>query len=254
MSATVCAFCSHSNPAGSSYCNECGAALKLILCRQCDAINHRSEPTCHKCGADLRSASASGVVSNPAQIDEPRAVAEPTPVTPRSAASTRNAAVVALIVIGLVTAASFAYHTRDAAPPVSSTLPISAAIPEAPPAADVLETNHEADPASKTISATAGDSNVESPNEPVEGPSPMTAPPPAESAAAAKVAPEVPPQRPKDREATARPKSATTPPAVPPLLRPPTQDSTASLRPITSCSDAVAALGLCNRNNREEGK
>jgi len=251
MAATVCAFCSHSNPAGSSFCNECGAALKLVLCGQCDAVNHRSDPNCHKCGADLRSASTSTPVSNDhAPVAEPVAAAKP--AQPPIGASKRNAAVVALILIGLAAAASFTYYNRGAVVPMSSALPVSAAIPEVQNAPDAPNTSQQAEAEAKSGSANATDTNGESSNDLADMPAPTPVSP--EPAAAVKNAADDPPQRPKERQASTRPKSAATVPTVPAELRPPPQDSAASLQPAASCTDAVAALGLCNRNNREEGK
>jgi len=251
MVATVCAFCSHSNAAGSSFCNDCGAALKLILCPRCEAVNHRSDPHCHKCGADLHGAPTSATASNDhAPVDEPVAAAEPP--APPIAAPTRNVAAVALIVIGLAAAASFAYYHRDADVPVSSALPVSAAIPEVLQAAVAPDTTQAAETQPKSSPAIVSDANGESSNDSADAPAPAPVPP--EPATAAKNTADARPQRPRDREASSRPKAAATVPVVPPELRPPPQNSAANLRPAASCTDAVAALGLCNRSNREEGR
>ena len=53
MPAALCAFCNHTNVAGSKFCSECGAALRLTLCPECEAVNDRTRTHCYKCGADL---------------------------------------------------------------------------------------------------------------------------------------------------------------------------------------------------------
>jgi hypothetical protein len=53
MSAALCAFCNHANAAGSKFCSECGAALRLTLCPECEAVNDRTGTECYKCGANL---------------------------------------------------------------------------------------------------------------------------------------------------------------------------------------------------------
>lgn len=52
-SAFQCLFCNHLNPAGASFCNECGSQLQLQQCDLCGSINKRSARVCYKCGAAL---------------------------------------------------------------------------------------------------------------------------------------------------------------------------------------------------------
>jgi len=58
MSPAVCTFCSNANPSGSAFCNECGAALNLMLCKACEAVNDRSATHCYNCGSELSPASS----------------------------------------------------------------------------------------------------------------------------------------------------------------------------------------------------
>ena len=51
-----CNFCTHGNPDGSKFCNECGAQLNLAPCSRCDAVNTASARLCFQCGALLSSA------------------------------------------------------------------------------------------------------------------------------------------------------------------------------------------------------
>lgn len=55
-----CLFCNHLNPAGASFCNNCGSQLHLQPCDRCGAFNKRTEKGCHKCGASFTLPAASG--------------------------------------------------------------------------------------------------------------------------------------------------------------------------------------------------
>ncbi|MBU3996845.1 zinc ribbon domain-containing protein [Rhodoferax sp.] len=56
-----CLFCKHLNPAGASFCNDCGSQLNLQPCGQCGAIDDRAAKHCYKCGADFSLPAASGL-------------------------------------------------------------------------------------------------------------------------------------------------------------------------------------------------
>ena len=60
-----CSFCSHPNPAGSRFCNQCGSPLNLTPCSVCDAVNDLEAVHCHQCGATLRTEA----VSEPAAVN-----------------------------------------------------------------------------------------------------------------------------------------------------------------------------------------
>lgn len=51
MSRATCLFCSHDNPPGARFCNECGSPLHLKLCRECEAVCNSGDTTCNRCGA-----------------------------------------------------------------------------------------------------------------------------------------------------------------------------------------------------------
>ena len=55
MILTRCPFCTHSNPAGARFCNECGSPLHLLPCEHCGAVNDVLSRDCYRCGAPLRS-------------------------------------------------------------------------------------------------------------------------------------------------------------------------------------------------------
>lgn len=56
-----CLFCKHINPAGASFCNDCGSQLNLQPCGQCGAIDDRAAKHCYKCGADFTLPAAPGL-------------------------------------------------------------------------------------------------------------------------------------------------------------------------------------------------
>jgi hypothetical protein len=49
-----CPFCTHTNPSGARFCNECGSPLYLRPCEHCEAVNDVLSRSCHRCGAPLR--------------------------------------------------------------------------------------------------------------------------------------------------------------------------------------------------------
>jgi hypothetical protein len=53
MSTLSCTFCTHPNPEGSKFCNECGSPLHLAPCPHCQAVNDVSAAQCFQCGAAL---------------------------------------------------------------------------------------------------------------------------------------------------------------------------------------------------------
>ncbi len=55
MTLAPCPFCTHSNPAGARFCNECGSPLHLLPCEHCEAVNDALSRDCYRCGAPLRS-------------------------------------------------------------------------------------------------------------------------------------------------------------------------------------------------------
>lgn len=60
-----CLFCKHLNPAGASFCNDCGSQLNLQPCDRCGAIDNRAAKNCYKCGAEFTLPAAPGLNSLP---------------------------------------------------------------------------------------------------------------------------------------------------------------------------------------------
>ena len=48
-----CLFCKHQNPAGATFCNECGTQLNLQPCNHCGAVNFRAARNCQQCHLEL---------------------------------------------------------------------------------------------------------------------------------------------------------------------------------------------------------
>ena len=94
-----CAFCQHANPAGSTFCNECGSALRLKPCERCDAINDHDATNCHQCGAGFDDGLALDSTVSPARpspAEEPSpSVVRPFEAAPADQARLRNAVAVA---------------------------------------------------------------------------------------------------------------------------------------------------------------
>ena len=71
MLSLCCSFCQHANPADAKYCNECGGALRLKPCVRCDAINAQDATQCHHCGGDFtQSQSTAATVTSTAAEQE----------------------------------------------------------------------------------------------------------------------------------------------------------------------------------------
>ena len=295
MPAKLCAFCSHANPEGSRFCNECGAAFDLNLCGNCEAINHHSAVICHKCGAELPNASSIQTVTNDPGLGESvgqpvtTVIAAMSPATeeaiPAQEATApfslrrRGAAFVALPLIAAA-AVYYAYHNRGVVAPESSSVRHSAAITQGSPGTGVSEVGGIKETREETIATSPADTKAKLPSQlstddgpaqiepataeskpdnapatqssPEEQRQPTSSPPAAESTKNARSGP-LP--KPRDRvgsvPATKSGPGASTAPLP---LRPPPPGAAAISQPPAACSDAVAALGLCKRNNPDEGK
>jgi ribosomal protein L40E len=82
-----CLFCNHLNPAGASFCNNCGSELHLQPCDRCGALNKRTEKGCHKCGASFTLPAASARNGSVPALTE----VEPANLPPgQGAAATQN--------------------------------------------------------------------------------------------------------------------------------------------------------------------
>jgi hypothetical protein len=102
----VCPSCAHANPAGSRFCNRCGAPVDFRACGACDAVNATAAAQCHKCGAPL-------------------AVATPTRTITAATATTTSIVLALAGLVGLSALLFFAYQEDpQAAGPEPALLPI----------------------------------------------------------------------------------------------------------------------------------
>lgn len=70
MAGLACNFCTHGNPEGSKFCNECGSPLNLTLCFRCEAINATSATRCYRCGGPLPSGETEEMAIPPTVLTE----------------------------------------------------------------------------------------------------------------------------------------------------------------------------------------
>jgi len=231
---TRCPYCAHVSPDDSKFCNECGAALHLAPCPHCGAVNDVSlMDVCARCNGDLRptaepapeelgKAEQAGQAEAPEKTEAPdesvvtALFAEPPLRAPAVKARPWPLLLgVAMLMVGASVAAYIGYQQRSA-----------------PSAKSVAITDVVAPEARKVQPATAPDS-------PAERPLPTRSVDVTATAFAPKPVPPVPRLKPPNKVVITRPpaesartatRNAVTPP--PPTIGP--------------CTDAVAALGLCN--------
>ena len=213
-----CSFCGHDNPPSAKYCNECAADLQLTLCPACSAVNRRGMNHCHKCGASLITAPTETIVL-PAR-ESP--AAEPAPAPTRS----RIPVFVVIAALCVVAAAYAAYRSGVVAPSA-----LTAFMPAMESPSHVESTAAAAaTPAATPPAAT-----------------PPVAPPP--DATPPVVTPPV--VAPTESSTTPVKTDEVTPNAVQ-AVEPPTRPT--ADQPRNGCTDAVAALALCDRARPDERK
>jgi ribosomal protein L40E len=179
MSAVQCLSCEHANPSGAKFCQECGSALNLKLCKQCEAVNQIKAEQCHKCGT--------------------RFAAEKTEVAAKASSGSRGPRVraVALAAGVLALLAGLAYHfvyrqpadapvsvvhepaptppapapTPPAPAPTLSALPVATVV-EKKPVMAVVERKPAATPAPRGVTHTRPAASATAPARPVAPPAP----------------------------------------------------------------------------------
>lgn len=224
---TQCPYCDHVSPADSKFCNECGAALHLMPCPHCGAVNDLTlTAVCARCNGDLQAAPAAAATPMAPRSEKPPAtltlVTEPMPDTAepplQAAAAARPPWGVwgAVLLLGLAGLGYYAY-TPEPGPGLE---PAPARVAQPAPAAAVV-----AQPAPEpVVQEPAPPPVAEAPSKPLTGPKAKPArssPPTAATNAATSTAAAEPAPRPRNN-----------PEPPPPRIGP--------------CTDAVAALGLCN--------
>lgn len=286
MSWVVCSFCGHDNPLGSHYCNDCGEDLNFTLCGRCEAVNRHTASQCYKCGSLLAEPSPAHVASTTAVADVAATMAYPCPAyqTPATAQSVvgpsepqhrwNPAAFVALFFVAI--AAGAIYYLQSTRNP--SQLSAVSADPSPAPLAPEQHQRHDADSFRGGESLDAGVSAPATQMAPSGEPPPQNAvaePTQVSETATSAVAPRNSPadqaehaaptsrgrnvdetaaKKPRKRPVPGAAKRDTSPAfaAIAPLRTPPKPNG--NPQPPQECSNAVAALGLCNPSKPNEGK
>lgn len=267
----LCHGCEAINHRTALYCHKCGTELP----NPSSIVATTNDLPCDESVRPLASTIISSLASS---------ATDDAATAPRTKATLPRRSKVALVALPLIALAAGVYYAYHVGAPASSSLRNSSDVSEAPRGIGARNVNGSEERAagSKTRSTDPANAltalpSVPSPDDglarsPVAEGSNLGAisdekslqpqPPDTQSAPAAdapaKSAPDGPPQRPEDRD-VGRDGSGTAPkPAagmlIAPAPRPPTQDISATFQPPNVCTDAVAALGLCNRNKLDEGK
>ncbi len=214
-----CFACQHENASGEHFCEACGSSLNLRFCAACEAVNGDAAVTCYSCGAALGTAASSEVLAE-------STLAVPNARRHRLRWALSLAVLLALTVLtyryfwqGAATAVGEgkdeSTRGRVAAPLSSESAPLSSeSAPERDAAIDAATPAAAGESAGVTSTPKASRTQM-----------PVTHTRPAEAGASA----------------------ASPPPAVPtPAAR--------ARAPTTECSEAVAALALCEIRENRGGK
>ncbi|HEX4883754.1 MAG TPA: zinc ribbon domain-containing protein [Casimicrobiaceae bacterium] len=114
MAGLRCLFCTHVNPAGARFCNDCGSPADLQPCRVCNAVDKRTASHCYQCGAAFppplplpadavvdatADATVDAPVDAPVQVAaEPRPLPEPSLVAGYAASGSASLATPAFVI------------------------------------------------------------------------------------------------------------------------------------------------------------
>jgi hypothetical protein len=246
-----CPYCDHLSPVGSKFCNDCGAALHLRPCPHCGSVNDVTLNThCSRCNGDLGFAehdSPAAEETEPEQV-QLSAVLEPPPSSPPAFAADNAASLtqpakpsraplIGFALLALAAAAYFGWRNDPA--PAQRVAHI-----EARPDTGVIDKPTIVRPAA------SAPEQVASAPEPAESKEAAAAP--AFAASLAKLNPPGAGRPSSRREAAMAPATAAASPAAERnsySVRPPSEGLDLKQPNIGSCTDAVAALGLCTQES-----
>jgi len=226
VAVTKCLACGFGNKPGDLACAACGSSLHLKLCTSCEAINASRAEQCHACGAAF------------AKPQEKKALAGLAPAVAKPAPRRRQ--LVALILLPLVATLVLAYYVyRGSFWAEEARHAIAPAAPKAPPAPQPASA-----PAPQKAPVAA-----EAPAEPKVA-RPIVAP--AKSIATESAPPPAPTSRITHTKRQAPESVVITAPVVTAPPAPAVVKS--AVRPVgapkpisETCTDPVAALGLCTK-------
>ena len=241
-SMTLCQYCERLNHADARFCVGCGAQMHLVPCPTCGAVNDKTAKSCYQCHGELRETTEILVQRLPAAapdaIDAAAAKATPTD-TPPSARQRQPLFVVLIIFAAFTSAAFFAYRQRidpDRKLPVDNVNRAIAPVKASDPGASIGAINKLAPatiPPATTLSIPPGQTAPVLPaesNKAAAPPATATIEPPAVVARQRGNRRAVPSSTANPPETAAEPKSGIEKKAP----------------PINACTEAIAALGLCN--------
>ncbi len=140
MPLTQCPFCEHGNPADSKFCSECGGALHLVPCPRCGAVSQITATVCYQCGGQLQGRGTDALTPSSPVAEVPT----PLPRWP-SRVIVGTAALAAIAVLG--------YYTYRQRSPVDAPQPPAASSKAIAPAAAGFLDGDAAAGATKSTSA-----------------------------------------------------------------------------------------------------
>ena len=241
---TLCQYCEHLNQADARFCVGCGAQMHLVPCPTCGAVNDKSAKSCYQCHGELRETTEILVQRQPAAeadaTDAAAAKATPTD-TPPPARQRQPLFVVLIIFAAFTSAAFFAYRQRidpDRKLPVDNVNRAIAPAKASDPGASIGAINKLA-PATTPI-------NIP-PAQTAPAPLPFNTKPdaPREATASPATSAIEPPVAAAQQRGNRRtvPSSTANPPDT---AAAPKSDIEKKAPPINACTEAIAALSLCN--------
>ncbi len=233
MAKRNCPYCAHPNATEAKFCVACGAAMHLAPCPHCGSINHINVEKCYRCGGDLPKQEILEGDPEAAPATESTA-----PLADGGAESTVSATHVATVEDGTAQAGhappTVLVRQADAQggrPSLAVMFIIICSFVFAGLYAARFRASESKDDAAKAAGRTPAPATVPAP---VQPPAPAAALPQDAKpvSPAGKVEPPAEP---------AKPAPAPKPAAKPLPAEPPAKPTA----PVTPCTEAVAALGLC---------
>lgn len=244
-----CPYCDHVSPVGSKFCNDCGAALHLRPCPHCGSVNDITLNThCSRCNGDLglSPAAAEPIASvEPPLLNEEIEASVPITATFADANPSAGRSYAPLFGIALIAVAVFSYYGLRSEPDAAPAAAALSAIPaqQSPIPLAAVEPSTPASTAAPVQASEAAAPVASAPAASLI--SQEAAPMPAATASLAKLSP--PAAR---RLAPPPPAAAAASPgserySAGPRNRGAAEGLDLKQPNIDSCTDAVAALGLC---------
>jgi hypothetical protein len=240
----LCPYCDHLSPAGSKFCNDCGAALHLRPCPHCGSVNDVTLNThCSRCNGDLGFAEPAGVVAeaamSPPPAPDPGSAAPFAQQAKTPRAPLIGAALLALAGVAYIGLATGPEPNQSSAPAMARPAPAAIEKPDKP-----AMPRPAASPSAQVLSAPEPVASAPGPAQPPQAAAAV----PAFAASLARLSPPGAGRSAHRREAAIAPAGAAASPVAERFnsaTRKPGDGLDLKQPNIGSCTDAVAALGLC---------